>query len=69
MWRDDHTLPYLIPHVNTATAVAVTVVIIELCVIAWIRHRFMDSPLGTALVQVVIGGLLVFGVGVLIGNS
>ena len=64
-----HTLPYLIPHVNTATAVAVTVVIIELCLIAWIRHRFMDSPLGTALVQVVIGGLLVFGVGVLIGNS
>ena len=64
-----HTLPYLIPNVNTATAVAVTVVVIELCVIAWIRNRYMDSPLGTALVQVVLGGLLVFGVGVLIGNS
>src|SRR5436305_15188433 len=35
-----HTLPYLIPHVNTATAVAVAVVLVELLLIAWIRHRF-----------------------------
>src|SRR4029079_3824478 len=39
-----HTLPYLIPHIYTATTVAVGVVIVELCVIAWIRHRFMDTP-------------------------
>jgi rubrerythrin len=64
-----HTLPYLIPHVQTATAIAVVVVLIELAAIAWVRNRFMDTPLGPALIQVVIGGLLVFLTGVLIGNS
>ena len=64
-----HTLPYLIPHIHTATAIAVGVVLVELGVIAWVRHRFMDTPLVTALVQVVIGGALVFVTGVLIGIS
>ncbi|MGE3803786.1 MAG: iron exporter MbfA [Gemmataceae bacterium] len=64
-----HTLPYLIPHVHTATIVAVCVVLIELMVIAWIRHRYMDTPIGSAIFQVVIGGLLVFLTGILIGSS
>jgi erythrin-vacuolar iron transport family protein len=64
-----HTLPYLIPHIQTATAIAVAVVLVELGAIAWVRHRFMDTPLVTALVQVVIGGALVFVTGVLIGIS
>jgi rubrerythrin len=64
-----HTLPYLIPNVYTATSVAVCIVLVELGVISWIRHRFMDTPLVTAIVQVVIGGLLVFGMGILIGSS
>ena len=64
-----HTLPYLIPDIHTATAVAVAVVLAELGVIAWIRNRYMDTPLGAAIFQVVIGGLLVFLVGVLIGKS
>jgi rubrerythrin len=64
-----HTLPYLIPSVYTATAVAVVVVLIELVTISWVRHRYMDTPLATALVQVVVGGLLVFITGVLIGVS
>ena len=64
-----HTLPYLIPSVQTATAVAVAVVMVELALIAWVRHRFMDTPLATAVVQVVIGGILVFLTGVLIGIS
>jgi len=64
-----HTLPYLVPEFHTATAIAVIVVLIELGVIAWIRHRFMDTPLGSATVQVVIGGLLVFLAGILIGSS
>jgi rubrerythrin len=63
-----HTLPYLIPDVNTATTVAIGVVCVELVVIAWVRHRFMDTPWATALLQVVIGGLLVFAAGVLIGS-
>jgi rubrerythrin len=62
-----HTLPYLIPNVHTATAVAVIVVVIELGVISWVRHRYMDTPWTAAISQVVVGGLLVFSTGVLIG--
>ncbi|MFZ0826469.1 MAG: iron exporter MbfA [Verrucomicrobiia bacterium] len=64
-----HTLPYLIANVKTATAVAVCVVLVELSVISWVRHRFMDSPLVTAILQVMLGGALVFLAGILIGNS
>jgi len=64
-----HTLPYLIPHFQTATSIAVGVVLVELTAIAWVRHRYMDTPLVPALVQVVLGGLLVFLTGVLIGIS
>src|SRR5205085_12025089 len=64
-----HTLPYLIPNVKTATSIAVCVVIIELGVISWVRHRFMDTPLVSAILQVALGGALVFLAGILIGNS
>jgi erythrin-vacuolar iron transport family protein len=64
-----HTMPYLIPDVYTATTIAVIVVLVELGIISWVRHKFMDTPLSTALFQVVLGGLLVFLAGVLIGNS
>jgi erythrin-vacuolar iron transport family protein len=64
-----HTLPYLIPHFYTATAVAIAVVIVELGVISWIRNRYMDTPLTAAIFQVVVGGVLVFLAGILIGSS
>ncbi len=64
-----HTLPYLIPHVQTATAIAIAVVCVELAAIAWIRHRFMDTPWRSALIQVVLGGVLVFLAGLLIGGN
>lgn len=64
-----HTLPYLIPHVQTATAVACIVVLIELSIISWVRHRFMDTPIAAAMFQVMVGGLLVFLTGILIGSS
>jgi rubrerythrin len=64
-----HALPYLISDFRTATAISVAVVAVELAVIAWIRHRYMDTPLLAAAFQVVVGGLLVFGTGVLIGSS
>jgi hypothetical protein len=41
----------------------------ELGIISWVRHKYMDTPLGTAIFQVVVGGILVFLAGVLIGNS
>ena len=64
-----HTLPYLIPNFWTATAVAVIVVAVELAVISWIRHRFMDTPFLAAAFQVVVGGVLVFLAGIVIGSS
>jgi rubrerythrin len=64
-----HTMPFLIHNVRTATYVALMVVAVELGVIAWIRHRFMDTPWSSAVLQVVLGGLLVFLVGMLIGQS
>jgi rubrerythrin len=64
-----HTLPYLIPHFITATAIAVAVVVVELGVISWIRTKFMDTPFLQAAFQVVIGGVLVFISGILIGSS
>jgi hypothetical protein len=41
----------------------------ELAIIAWVRNRFMDTPLLSAAFQVVVGGLLVFATGILIGSS
>ena len=64
-----HTLPYLISNVQTATSIAIVVVAIELLIISWIRHRFMDTPLIPAATQVIVGGLLVFLTGVFIGNG
>jgi rubrerythrin len=62
-----HALPYLIPEFWTATAIAAGVVVIELAAIAWVRNRYMDTPLFSAAFQVVVGGLLVFATGILIG--
>jgi rubrerythrin len=62
-----HTLPFLIPNFTVATTVATIVVVFELAIIAWIRHRFMESPWFTATMQVMLGGILVFLAGVLIG--
>src|SRR5713101_8299845 len=50
-----HTLPYLIPNVYTATTVAIGVVLVELNVIAWVRHHYMDTPWAPALAPVVVG--------------
>ena len=64
-----HTLPYLIPNFWTATAVAIAVVAVELVAISYIRHRFMDTPFLAATFQVIVGGVLVFVAGILIGSS
>ena len=64
-----HTMPYLIRSFHVATAVAVFVVAIELAAISYIRKRFMDTPLISATIQVVIGGVLVFLAGILIGGA
>ena len=64
-----HTLPFLVQNFNIAMTIAVVIVAIELALIAWIRHRYMDTPLLAATFQVVVGGVLVFIVGILIGSA
>jgi rubrerythrin len=63
-----HTLPYLIPHFKTATAVAIAIVFVELWAITWIQNRYMETPWGRAAIQVLLGGVLVFLAGIFIGN-
>jgi VIT1/CCC1 family predicted Fe2+/Mn2+ transporter len=64
-----HTLPYLISDFRIATALAIAVVIVELWAIAYIRARYMDTPFLRAAFQIVVGGLLVFATGILIGSA
>ncbi|RMF34865.1 MAG: rubrerythrin family protein [Alphaproteobacteria bacterium] len=64
-----HALPYLIPDFWTATALAIVFVFIELWAIAWIQNRYMQTPFARAIFQVVLGGGLVLGAGVLIGGG
>lgn len=62
-----HTMPFLISDFHSALIVAILVVAVELAIISWIRKRYMDTPLLSAIFQVVVGGVLVFLVGWLVG--
>jgi rubrerythrin len=64
-----HTLPFLISNFHVATLVAVIIVAVELMVISYIRHRYMDTPFLQASFQVIVGGVLVFLTGWLIGSA
>ncbi len=69
-----HSLPYLVPDSWSnafwiATAIAGIVVFFELWAIAYIRARYMDTPFLQAVFQIVLGGIIVLGVGILIGAA
>ncbi len=64
-----HTLPYLISDFWTATLVAGVLVALELAAISWIRWKYMDTPIVSAMVQVILGGALVLVTGILIGSA
>src|SRR5215471_12145572 len=69
-----HTMPYLVPDswpnaFWIATTIASIVVFFELWAIAFIRARYMDTPFLQAVFQIVLGGAIVLGVGVLIGAA
>ncbi len=64
-----HTLPFLIPSFKAAVSAAMVVVAAELGIISYIRHRYMDTPFLSAAFQVVVGGVLVFVTGIVIGSS
>jgi erythrin-vacuolar iron transport family protein len=69
-----HTMPYLVPDswpnaFWIATAIASIVVFFELWAIAFIRAKYMDTPFLQAAFQIVLGGAIVLGVGILIGAA
>ena len=69
-----HTLPYLVPDSLPnafwiATGIASVVVFFKLWAIAYVRARYMDTPFLQAVFQIVLGGVIVLGVGILIGGA
>jgi hypothetical protein len=64
-----HSLPFVISNVNFALAVAGAVVACELTIISLVRKRFLKVPLRLSLLQVALGGALIVGAGVLLGNA
>ena len=63
-----HTLPFLIGDIQTALHFAYGVVAFELVAIAMIRYKFMKTPLWSTILQVIIGGGIVFLLGVWLGT-
>src|SRR6185312_11274824 len=63
-----HTFPFLIPHLGLALDVAYAVVFFELLAIAYIRYHFMNTPLPKTVAQVIVGGGIVFAIGVVLGK-
>ncbi len=63
-----HTLPFLVQNFPIAMAIAIGIVVLELGVITWVRHKFMDTPVLSAGLQVALGGAIVFATGVLVGG-
>jgi hypothetical protein len=64
-----HTLPFLSPSLRSALILAYLVVAIELLAIATIRFRYLHMSFARSIIQVVLGGALVFAAGYLIGNA
>ena len=63
-----HTFPFLISNLATALRIAYAVVVVELIGIALIRFHFMKTPLLNTTVQVIVGGGVVFAVGIWLGK-
>lgn len=64
-----HTFPFLIPHLNIALRTAYVVVAGELLAIAFIRYKFMNTPLIKTILQVIVGGAIVLLIGLYLGNA
>lgn len=63
-----HTLPFLLPNLTIALHTAYIIVIFELITIAYIRFKYMKSSPGKTILQVIIGGGIVFAIGILLGK-
>jgi VIT1/CCC1 family predicted Fe2+/Mn2+ transporter len=63
-----HTLPFLIRNIHLALHIAYFVVIFELLAISFIRFKFMKTPLPKTIGQIIVGGGIVFAVGIWLGG-
>jgi VIT1/CCC1 family predicted Fe2+/Mn2+ transporter len=63
-----HTLPFLIQNLSLALNIAYVVVVVELLAIAYVRYRYMRSHWLKTSIQVIIGGGIVFAIGLWLGK-
>jgi erythrin-vacuolar iron transport family protein len=63
-----HTLPFLLNNLQAALSAAYVIVVLELCTIAYIRFHFMKSSLPRTIAQVIVGGGIVFAIGIWLGK-
>lgn len=63
-----HTLPFLLPNIQNALKIAYVVVVFELLAISFIRYKYMATPLPKTIIQVVVGGAIVFIIGIWLGG-
>ena len=64
-----HTLPFLLSNLQTALIIAYLVVAVELITIAFIRYHYLKTRFWLSILQVIVGGILVFLAGYFIGQS
>lgn len=64
-----HTLLFLLASLSLALHLAYVVVAVELAAIAYIRWHYMRSSLVTTVGQVIVGGGIVFAVGLWLGGA
>ena len=64
-----HALPFLIADIHIALIIAYLVVGIELIAIALIRTKYFGTKFILSVIQIIVGGALVFAAGALIGNA
>jgi len=64
-----HTLPFLVPHYETALVLAALVVGVELILLAWIRYRFFRTSFIGSAAQITLGGAIIVAVGAALGAS
>jgi len=63
-----HTIPFLLTDLTLALRLAYIIVILELFAIAYIRYKYMGSSLIKTTIQVILGGLVVFVIGMWLGR-
>ncbi|HVU75402.1 MAG TPA: VIT family protein [Candidatus Paceibacterota bacterium] len=64
-----HTLPFLISNISTALYIAYLVVGVELVIIAYVRYHYFRLNFWFSILQVIVGGALVFAAGLIIGSA